>query len=227
MTHGSTAQKQAVVSLLSRNFRPMFAPALKLALTDEDSSLRVQAATAAANIENQFLETSVALKARLDKTPDDFNVALAMARHYDDYAFSGILDQDQEKENRERAVELYHRCLAIKPDDPQVTTAVGRFLLREDKIEEAGKWVAAAVDKGIDHLTMLNWHLECLYRMGDYDRIRELVGARYDQLARSEAQPQVLKDVVNLWAGYRPGQKLPGEAGYESETGPQPEGAAP
>jgi len=209
LTHGSVSQKQAVVALLARNFRPMFAPALKLALKDDDASLRVQAATAAANIENEFLETSLDLKKQLDAAPDDFDTVLAMARHFDDYAFSGILDADQESDNRTQAVELYFRCLEIKPDDPQVTTAVGRFLLREDRTEEASVWVADAIDHGIDHLTMLNWHLECLYKSGDFDRIRNFAREHYNELGRSERQPQVLKDVVDVWAGYRPGERVP------------------
>lgn len=188
-----------------------------MALSDEDASLRVQAATAAANIENEFLETALSLKSKIDAEPNNFDSVLAMARHYDDYAFSGILDDTQEKENRESAVQLYYRCLEIRPDDPQVTTAVGRFLLREGRTEEASVWVAAAIDKGIDHLTMLNWHLECLYQKGDYDQIREFAQKRYDDLGLSDSQPQILKDVVNVWAGYRPGQPIPGDEDASKE----------
>lgn len=217
MTHGNTTQKQAVIALLSRNFRPGFAPALKLALSDEDASLRVQAATAAANIENHFLEKSLEFQAKFDENPNDFDTVLAMARHYDDYAFSGILDDDQENENRRLAIEYYFRCLDIRPDEPQATTAVGRFLLREGKLGDASTWIATAIEEGIDHLTMLNWHLECLYQMGHYDRIRKFVSERYDELAMSARQPQVLRDVVNVWAGYRPGQKTPDEEKIETD----------
>lgn len=217
MTHGSTIQKQAVIALLSRNFRPNFAPALKLALADDDASLRVQAATAAANIENLFLENSVQLEAKLRRDPNDFELVLAMARHYDDHAFSGILDEDQEKDNRRLAIENYYRCLSLKPKDPQATTAIGRFLLREGKFKDANAWIATAINQGIDHLTMLNWHLEGLYRTGEYDQIRKFVSEHYDQLGLSKQQPQILRDVVNLWAGYVPGQKTPDEELREEE----------
>ena len=48
---GSTSAKQAVVALLARRFRSYFAPALTMALSDPEPSVRVQAATASVAIE--------------------------------------------------------------------------------------------------------------------------------------------------------------------------------
>ena len=52
---GSFEDKQAALAILTRRFTPPLAPALRLALNDPDAAIRVQAATAAARIEDLFL----------------------------------------------------------------------------------------------------------------------------------------------------------------------------
>ena len=59
---GSFEQKQSVVTLIADHFRPEFASALRAALNNPEPAIRVQAATAVARIENQFLQRSVALE---------------------------------------------------------------------------------------------------------------------------------------------------------------------
>lgn len=54
LREGGTNQRLAVVALLARNFRPEFAPALKLALLDRNSAVRVQAANSSVQIEDRF-----------------------------------------------------------------------------------------------------------------------------------------------------------------------------
>jgi len=69
LQYGSIGQKRAVISLLSRDFRPEFAPALQSALADANPAVRVQAATAAANIEGDFLERAIERKQPRETVP--------------------------------------------------------------------------------------------------------------------------------------------------------------
>src|SRR5690349_12326341 len=62
MVLGTVKQKQAVITMIADEFQPIFAPALREALSDPEPSIRVQAATASARIENQFLERLMALE---------------------------------------------------------------------------------------------------------------------------------------------------------------------
>ena len=54
LDQGSVVQKQSVVTLIADHFKPEFSPALQQALNDPEPAIRVQAATAAARIENHF-----------------------------------------------------------------------------------------------------------------------------------------------------------------------------
>ena len=55
LAFGSFQDKQAALAIITRRFTPPLAPALRLALNDPDAAIRVQAATAAARIEDLFL----------------------------------------------------------------------------------------------------------------------------------------------------------------------------
>src|SRR3546814_7054739 len=66
-------QKRAVLMLLARRFRPEFAPALKLALQDANPAIRVQAATATAEIESGFTDRTIVLEAAAKAASQDFD----------------------------------------------------------------------------------------------------------------------------------------------------------
>ena len=55
LAFGSFQDKQAALAIITRRFTPPLAPALRMALNDPDAAIRVQAATAAARIEDLFL----------------------------------------------------------------------------------------------------------------------------------------------------------------------------
>jgi len=128
MTVGSPQQKQAVIALVSRHFRPSFTPALKLGLADSDPSVRVQAATATARVEHEFNERWQKLERVADGAPESAAARHALARHLDDYAFCGLLDANREQELRRKALEHYRAAL-------EIATQVGdRFLTIGDRL---------------------------------------------------------------------------------------------
>ena len=198
MQVGTPAQKQAVIALVARHFRPAFTPALKQGLADADPSVRVQAATAAARVEHEFnerwqkLDTAAAVKAQ------DVATRFALARHLDDYAFCGLLDTNRELEVRQKALDGYRRCVALAPDDAEVRLDFGRLLLRLGHVDEAAAALEPLVDGSTDRRLPV-WYAECLFRLGRYRDLRALCVRRADVFGPGADLPDTLRDVIALW----------------------------
>jgi hypothetical protein len=197
---GTTEQKRATITLMTRFFRPAFAPALKRALADAEPAIRVQAATAAAEIENSFQERAQTLAEAVKAEPKNAARHFDMARHYDDYAYSGLLDVEREAENRNLALEAYMRCLDLDPENSDALAAVGRILLRKGEFHEAATVLGDAVSGGRASPAMLDFYIEALFRLGDYTRLREILRVRGGEILNDPARPAELRSAIDLWA---------------------------
>lgn len=201
---GTREQKEAVIALLTRNFRPAFAPALRLALADETPSIRVQAATAASEIESKFLDQVIKLTKAAEADPDDFKAQLALARFYDDYSYSGLLDADREAENRRLTLKYYLACLDLNPDDLSVRTAIGRSLVRSGDTNEAVVFLRHCLNDGYANRALVGWYVEGLFKLRHYDEVAQQI-ARYEDLltgtheAAAKLVADPMPDAVHLW----------------------------
>lgn len=195
---GSPQQKQAVIALVARHFRPAFTPALKAGLADADPSVRVQAATATARVEHEFNERWLALDHAARDRAEDPDALAALARHLDDYAFCGLLDANREAEIREKALEGYRRSLELAPDDDCIRLDLGRLLLRCGLAAEAAARLEPLVDRTPDR-RILYWYAESLFRLGRFAELRALPGRRPDLLGDEAVLPDTLRDVFALW----------------------------
>lgn len=194
LSFGSFAQKQAAVTLITKYYKPSFAPVLKKALADESNAIRVQAATAMAKIEAEFLSKMMALSREAEKRPDDPAALGALAAHYDDYAFSGVLDPKREVETRGLAVETYRKLLALTPSDANARSAVGRLLVRQRLFEEAAEWYARYPVNEWPAAARL-WHMESLFALGRYGKLRTLAA---EPLSEGAVAPNAAQAVA-LW----------------------------
>ncbi len=195
---GSPQQKQAVIALVARHFRPAFTPALKAGLADADPSVRVQAATATARVEHEFNERWLALDHAARDRAEDPDALAALARHLDDYAFCGLLDANREAEIREKALEGYRRSLDLAPADDTIRLDLGRLLLRCGLAAEAAARLEPLVDRTPDR-RILYWYAESLFRLGRFAELRALPGRRLDLLGDEAELPHTLRDVFALW----------------------------
>lgn len=202
LQYGSIEQKRAVISLLSRDFRPEFAPALQSALADPNPAVRVQAATAAANIEGSFLERAIDLENEARRWPDDADVQMAVARHFDDYAFSGILDGDRRTENQRKAEGFYRRTLELDPKRAAASLGVGRILVRQGRLEEAASWFEKGFAAGFVGTAPVSWYMESAYHLGDYEKLRYAVAGFGEDILEYPGASERLKDVIRLWLGH-------------------------
>lgn len=200
MDLGSEIQKQRALSKMTMKFHPRLAPAFHKALRDPSNAIRVQAATSVAKIEGQFMERLENIEAAREKEPNNLHIHYALAKHYDDYAYTGLLDPERELLNREKAIETYKAYLQHDPNNTDAYAAIGRLLFRSKKWEQASEWFRHALDRGWKMKAMMLWYMECLYRLGDYRELRA-AAQNYGRVAiESEDLPKEVREAVSIWA---------------------------
>jgi len=200
MEVGSEAQKRQALSKMSASFSPRFAGAFKRALADDSSAIRVQAATAIARIENRFHERLLQIENLHKQHPENRIILRALALHCDDYAFTGLLDAEREDRNREKAKGYYMQHLTLEPSDLESRIRVGRLLVRMERDEEAVHWFRRCLDEGYQDNNIKIWYIETLYRMKDYEGLRQMVSSYQLDLTRYQSGEDAIADSVYLWA---------------------------
>ena len=134
---GRIDQKQSVITLIADHFKPELASALQRALNDPEPAIRVQAATAAARIENDFLQQSVLLQRILAQEPGNPSILRKMALHHETYARSGLLDTGRASGERSLALEINMKLLQTFPGHPDLVGTTAALLLDLQRPKEA------------------------------------------------------------------------------------------
>ncbi len=199
MRLGSENQKRRALSKMTSRFNPRFAPAFKVALADQSNTIRVQAATAIAKVEKDFMSKLERIELARTKEPGNPILTMALAKFYDDYAFTGVLDSELEKSNRERAIATYKTYLQQDPNSPEAWVAIGRLLYRNRDWEAAAEWFRHAMDRGIKMHSMVLWYFECLFRLGQYRELRRALLEHGRGIVGIEELPRDVRDAVSLW----------------------------
>jgi polysaccharide biosynthesis protein PelE len=172
MARGTPTQKQNAVAAIAANYRPAFARTLRTALNDREPTVRMMAAAATTRIENAFLDSSIALEGDWADQPDDAERALQLARHYDNYANTGLLDEGRATAARERALEMFELANERRPDNAVIGQAVIRLLVKLHREDEAIERFAPAMDADAVSPPLASWFLEALYRRREYQALR-------------------------------------------------------
>jgi tetratricopeptide (TPR) repeat protein len=124
----------------------------------------------------------------------------ALARHYDTWLFSGILDAKREEDILAAAINVYRECLAAEPENPETRLAAGRLLLRNKRYREASECLERILDSGSPASRAALWHMESLFHLGNLEAIRRLSRAAESSLQSSSEYPLEILDVIRLWA---------------------------
>ncbi|MDG1287150.1 MAG: hypothetical protein P8P30_06240 [Rickettsiales bacterium] len=197
---GNEKQKRDALSKMTASFHPTFAKSFKRALMDDSSAIRVQAATAIARIENRFHERLLKIESLHREQPKNQVILKALADHYDDYAYTGLLDEGREMINREKAYGLYMDYLNMRPEDGSVRPKVGRLLIRMNRHEDAAKWFKRCLDEGYGTDSIKMWYIESLYHIGDFEGLRRAATSyQVDLNHYQETQPEIA-DSIYLWS---------------------------
>ncbi|GIL41872.1 hypothetical protein [Roseiterribacter gracilis] len=199
MANGTVDQKRSVIALVADNFRTAFAPALRAALNDVEPAVRVQAATAVAQLENQFLERLMKLEEHVADVGDSYDLAWARASLMDDWAAAGLLDKQRSADTRERALVLFAACHRMAPTDVRPLHAMGRLLVRLGRLQEALVEFEKIEQLGAPGTTIV-WQLECLYRLGRFSELRALCVRHRAKLLSMRDVPVELADAIEAWA---------------------------
>ena len=200
MSFGSEIQKRQALARMTSHFSPQFAPAIKKALGDASNMIRVQAATAIVKIEQQFVDRLMKLSRLAEHHPRDAIVLLALAGHYDQYAYAGLLDRDQELSNRKLALEYYNRYLELKPEDIEVRARIGRLYMRNQDYGRAATWLRECIDKGYQSDAMRQWYMEALFASRRYEELRRFSNRMPPVSGNNAVFNPALKEAVDLWA---------------------------
>ncbi len=172
LASGSIEQKQDMISVIANNYRPTFSRTLRAAMNDAEPTVRVMAAAATSRIENEFLDSSMSLENDWANEPQETQRSLDLARHYDAFANTGLLDESRANEARSRALEMYQLVAREHPRDDTIAQAIIRLLLKLGREEEAIGLYRKAMEEGSASTTLASWYLECLFRRKRFAELR-------------------------------------------------------
>lgn len=198
--HGTVEQRIAVIATVARNFRPVFAPVLRSALADTNPEVRVQAATAIAKLTDDFVGRVQVLEGELARSPGDARSTRRLAKAYDEYAYTGILDDALEQNNRVRALQLWLNYCELVPDDSEASLAVGRLLMRLERHALAAQWLERSFAEGRATRQAVLWYMEVLFAQGRTVALRALAAQTVTDLAQDRTLSPKAVSAAQLWA---------------------------
>jgi hypothetical protein len=175
MRLGTAEQKREAINQMVLHFHPRFASVFQMALKDPVLSVRTLAATSMARLEKHLQSQDRKLKMTLDSGEQSPELLLAAAQFYDDYAFSGILDNERKQRYVKLAYDFYQRYLRRRSGDSRASVWIGRLLIRSGQNERAADWFKQIIDEGRSDAHILGWYAEVLYNIGDYDMLRRFM----------------------------------------------------
>lgn len=200
LSHGTRPQKQVVIGVFTRNFHPAFAPALRRALDDADSAIRMQAATSMAMIENDFLKRATTLERAMTEKPNDPDRIKALARHHDDYAHTGLLDPSRARHSRVVSLRSYLKYLRLNPGDSECRLAAARLFYHRGRYAIAAAWIERCIRDGVFTINMAPWYMDCLYKLRRYAELRRFAKQHSVELSRLDLFPVRVMETVRLWS---------------------------
>lgn len=194
---GSLSQQEHVLSMISRSFKPEFAPVLRAGLAVDDLGLRAQAAAGLSLLEARLSGRLVELQKEFART-GDAQSALVLTQALSDAAHSGLYDDDRSAEMRAEIVSILTPL--AEDGNPRVVAMLGRTLIHLGAFERAAETLAPAVEAGTRDDAAFSWLLEALFRQGDYARLRTLLTARAAEVSRLVQQDGPLAPALRFWA---------------------------
>jgi hypothetical protein len=192
-------QKQTMLAKINRYFRPEFTPVLGKALNNEDNSIRVQAASVLANIDNRFMALYIKLERESAATPGEFMPMMALARHCELYAKAGILSKDAASKKRQQALELYCKCLELRPENQELKAAIARIHLENKEPFKAYSYLKKCIEENSATPSIYLCYMEILFQMKAFKRLRALAASPVFQFHENEEDRQA-QEVMNILA---------------------------
>lgn len=205
LSYGTLKQKQMALMKITRYFRPQFAPILRQALEDKEAAIRVQAATIMAKIERDFTKKYMLLEREVQEDSANVNTMMLFAELCDEYAHSGLLDEDSEKKSRTKAIEIYEQCGLLEPENDQVKLRLGRLYLRCRELEKAVRFLKECIDRqGLKSPSLVLWYMEALFYMRAFRKMRSLADSYSLDFDHQEGDMEA-REVVSIFKSWNIG----------------------
>lgn len=200
--YGTTKQKQAMIVILINHHHGKFAGVLRKALEDKEGSVRVLAAKGMAKIEQHYMDRNMELENLYrERKISSFELMKSQILNNDEYIYSGILDDIRETDVRLRTIKSCKKYLDQNPDDLDIRFIVGRMLLRGGKDNHAAEWYEDCLHQGFTSPKIFVWYFECLYRMGQFNKLRKQSAIYFEEIEQYKHvfQPDIFQ-VIQAWA---------------------------
>lgn len=196
---GTLPEKEHVLSLISRSFRPEFAPVLRAGLAVDDLGLRAQAAAGLSMLETRISARLGNLQeAFRDAGPEERSTAaIDLALALSDAAHTGLYDEARNTEMRREIVSILTTCAG--PVDPRINTMLGRTLIQLGEFDQAVETLSGVADATGSGEAAFDWLLEGVFRQGDYRRIGSLVEGRAESVRSLVQQDGPLAPALRFW----------------------------
>ncbi len=191
---GTLLQKQAAIVKITRWFRPQFAPMLRLAAQDSDAAVRVQAATAIANLERGYMQQYL----MLEKENQSAGKGEKLANLCYEFALSGMADSESASRLSARAVELYNALLE-ESGATEMRMKLARLYLERCEPAKAEALLEPYAGGGMNAETAA-LYLEALYQQKAYGRARKFATQAYRTLQDQSPRGRELTEFFMLWA---------------------------
>jgi tetratricopeptide (TPR) repeat protein len=202
LAFGTIEQKQAIIALIARRFTPAFAPALRLALEDPIAAVRVQAAAAAASIENRYAQRGMELTRAAERNTHSLDAERELARFYADFAQSGLVEHQRASEAADQALVHFDRVLARQPNESEALLASARLLIDKGDAREAVKRLERAMTvSGVPAATAA-LYFEALLQLGRFVDVRRAARAWAGRFHGKDRESERLNAALNLWVAH-------------------------
>ncbi|MBL0318250.1 MAG: hypothetical protein IPP74_02945 [Alphaproteobacteria bacterium] len=196
---GSEEQKRNAIAKMTLYFRPEFTEALQLALKDHSNSIRVQAATAIARIEEAFFKVLMELEKIYAETHND-DVLFKLANHADLYYHCGILDDERKVEILEKGIHYYSEYLSRHPENKQAQYALGRLFLNKKDYNAAYALLHGCIGITAAILPQVfKAFMECLYGMHRFADLHAFARDNASRLDPGNRKSLEILDSMKLW----------------------------
>jgi polysaccharide biosynthesis protein PelE len=201
LSGGGVLQKQMAIAKIARYFRPVFAPLLLQAARDPNAAVRVQAATALAKIERDFMARYIRLENELRDLPDHDPAKLKLAELYDDYAHADLLDENNRQSLRLKAIGIYEACLA-QEDNSDWRLKLARLYLRDGQPEKTCEWLKPLVESPDMPRGATLWYMEALFQLKKFGELRQLASYQVPIIRiSSDASLGEIENLPGVWEG--------------------------
>jgi hypothetical protein len=192
LNSGTVVQKQMAIAKITRYFQPAFAPLLLQAVQDANAAVRVQAATALAKLERDFMTEYMKLEKTIKELPVPNPAKLQLADLCDDYAYAGLTDSQSRDALRSKAIGIYEACMT-QEETPELRLRLARLYLKQGMPEKTCEMLGSAIESGKAPTTSIPWYMEALFRLGKLSHVHNVARRFGDRL------PQDIKDRLGIW----------------------------